>query len=45
LSRAISVVPGVVNRAANGLGGVDILVNSAAHQATFGDIGDISDEE
>ena len=27
------------------LGGVDILVNNAAHQATFKDIGDISDEE
>ena len=26
-------------------GGVDILVNNAAHQATFKDIGDISDEE
>lgn len=35
----------VVKRAANDLGGVDILVNNAAHQATFGDIGDISDEE
>ena len=27
------------------LGGVDILVNNAAHQATFKDLGDISDEE
>jgi NAD(P)-dependent dehydrogenase (short-subunit alcohol dehydrogenase family) len=27
------------------LGGIDILVNNAAHQATFKDIGDISDEE
>jgi hypothetical protein len=27
------------------LGGVDILVNNAAHQVTFADIGDISDEE
>ncbi len=35
----------VVKRAATDLGGVDILVNNAAHQATFGDIGDISDEE
>jgi NAD(P)-dependent dehydrogenase (short-subunit alcohol dehydrogenase family) len=26
-------------------GGIDILVNNAAHQATFKDIGDISDEE
>lgn len=35
----------VVDRAARELGGVDILVNNAAHQATFADIGDISDEE
>ncbi|MGX9425472.1 MULTISPECIES: glucose 1-dehydrogenase [Bradyrhizobium] len=35
----------VVSRAASELGGVDILVNNAAHQATFDDIGDISDEE
>ena len=27
------------------LGGIDILVNNAAHQATFKDISDISDEE
>ncbi len=27
------------------LGGIDILVNNAAHQATFKDIGDISDDE
>ncbi len=27
------------------LGGVDILVNNAAHQATFSDISEISDEE
>ena len=27
------------------LGGIDILVNNAAHQATFKDIGDISDKE
>ena len=27
------------------MGGIDILVNNAAHQATFKDIGDISDEE
>jgi NAD(P)-dependent dehydrogenase (short-subunit alcohol dehydrogenase family) len=26
-------------------GGIDILVNNAAHQAAFKDIGDISDEE
>ncbi|WFU34509.1 glucose 1-dehydrogenase [Bradyrhizobium brasilense] len=35
----------VVRRAVQELGGVDILVNNAAHQATFADIGDISDEE
>ena len=27
------------------LGGIDILINNAAHQATFKDIGEISDEE
>ncbi|WP_322513859.1 SDR family oxidoreductase [Rhodopseudomonas palustris] len=35
----------VVKRAVDELGGLDILVNNAAHQATFKDIGDISDEE
>jgi NAD(P)-dependent dehydrogenase (short-subunit alcohol dehydrogenase family) len=35
----------VVDRAVRELGGVDILVNNAAHQATFADISDISDEE
>jgi NAD(P)-dependent dehydrogenase (short-subunit alcohol dehydrogenase family) len=35
----------VVDCAVRELGGVDILVNNAAHQATFADIGDISDEE
>ena len=35
----------IVKRAVDGLGGVDILVNNAAHQATFKDISDISDEE
>src|ERR1700743_1765734 len=35
----------VVRRATDELGGIDILVNNAAHQATFKDIGDISDEE
>ena len=35
----------VVARAVKELGGIDILVNNAAHQATFKDIGDISDEE
>lgn len=35
----------IVSRAVEELGGLDILVNNAAHQATFSDIGDISDEE
>jgi NAD(P)-dependent dehydrogenase (short-subunit alcohol dehydrogenase family) len=35
----------VVDRAVKDLGGVDILVNNAAHQATFSDLSDISDEE
>ncbi|MGD9844618.1 MAG: SDR family oxidoreductase [Variibacter sp.] len=35
----------IVDRAVSDLGGIDILVNNAAHQATFKDIGDISDEE
>jgi NAD(P)-dependent dehydrogenase (short-subunit alcohol dehydrogenase family) len=36
---------GIVERALNELGGIDILVNNAAHQASFKDIGDISDAE
>ena len=35
----------VVDQAVRDLGGVDILVNNAAHQATFADIGDVSDDE
>lgn len=35
----------MVRRAVEELGGLDILVNNAAHQATFSDIGGISDEE
>lgn len=35
----------IIDRAVNELGGIDILVNNAAHQATFDDIGDISDSE
>jgi NAD(P)-dependent dehydrogenase (short-subunit alcohol dehydrogenase family) len=35
----------IIAHAVETLGGVDILVNNAAHQATFKDIGDISDEE
>jgi NAD(P)-dependent dehydrogenase (short-subunit alcohol dehydrogenase family) len=35
----------VIKRAIDELGGIDILVNNAAHQATFKDIADISDDE
>jgi short chain dehydrogenase len=35
----------IVDKAVAGLGGIDIFVNNAAHQASFKDIGDISDEE
>ncbi len=35
----------IIQRAIDELGGIDILVNNAAHQATFSDIGEISDEE
>jgi NAD(P)-dependent dehydrogenase (short-subunit alcohol dehydrogenase family) len=35
----------LVERSVSDLGGIDILVNNAAHQATFEDIADISDEE
>ena len=35
----------IVDTAVTELGGIDILVNNAAHQATFKEIGDISDEE
>jgi len=35
----------VIQHAVETLGGIDILVNNAAHQATFRDIGDITDEE
>jgi NAD(P)-dependent dehydrogenase (short-subunit alcohol dehydrogenase family) len=35
----------VIQHAVDTLGGIDILVNNAAYQATFKDIGDISDEE
>ena len=35
----------IVDKAVAELGGIDVLVNNAAHQATFKDIGDISDEE
>lgn len=35
----------IVDTAARELGGIDILVNNAAHQATFDDITEIPDEE
>jgi NAD(P)-dependent dehydrogenase (short-subunit alcohol dehydrogenase family) len=35
----------IVDRAVDELGGIDILVNNAAHQASFEELGDISDEE
>jgi NAD(P)-dependent dehydrogenase (short-subunit alcohol dehydrogenase family) len=35
----------IVDRAVAELGGLDVLVNNAAHQATFSDVEDISDEE
>jgi NAD(P)-dependent dehydrogenase (short-subunit alcohol dehydrogenase family) len=35
----------IVDQAVSELGGIDILVNNAAHQATFKEIGEISDEE
>jgi len=35
----------IVETAVRELGGLDILVNNAAHQATFHDLADISDEE
>lgn len=35
----------VIKRAVETWGGLEILVNNAAHQATFKDIGEISDEE
>lgn len=35
----------MIAKAVSELGGIDILVNNAAHQATFKDLGDISDEE
>ncbi|MCC6533618.1 MAG: SDR family oxidoreductase [Burkholderiales bacterium] len=35
----------VVQQAVDELGGIDILVNNAAHQASFKDVAEISDEE
>jgi len=35
----------IIATAVSELGGIDILVNNAAHQATFSDIGEIEDDE
>jgi NAD(P)-dependent dehydrogenase (short-subunit alcohol dehydrogenase family) len=35
----------IVEEAVSGLGGVDILVNNAAHQASYKDLAEISDDE
>jgi NAD(P)-dependent dehydrogenase (short-subunit alcohol dehydrogenase family) len=35
----------IIHKAVAEFGGIDILVNNAAHQASFKDIGEISDEE
>jgi len=35
----------VIEKAVSALGGIDVLVNNAAHQATFATIEDISDDE
>jgi NAD(P)-dependent dehydrogenase (short-subunit alcohol dehydrogenase family) len=35
----------IIDKTVAELGGIDILVNNAAHQASFKDIGDITDEE
>ena len=35
----------IIEKAISELGGIDILVNNAAHQASFKEIADISDEE
>jgi len=35
----------IIEKAVSDLGGVDILVNNAAHQASFKDIADIADDE
>ena len=54
-NRKIVLVPGdiqdakhcraIIDKAVSELGGIDILVNNAAHQASFKNIEDISDEE
>lgn len=35
----------IIAKSVSELGGIDVLVNNAAHQASFEEIGDISDEE
>lgn len=35
----------IIERAVSELGGIDILINNAAHQATFKDLQDITDQE
>jgi NAD(P)-dependent dehydrogenase (short-subunit alcohol dehydrogenase family) len=35
----------IIDKANSDLGGIDILVNNAAHQATFKEIEDVSDDE
>ena len=35
----------IIQKAVDELGGIDILVNNAAHQATFGDLTELPDEE
>lgn len=35
----------IIEKAVQEIGGIDILVNNAAHQASFSDVGEISDEE
>jgi NAD(P)-dependent dehydrogenase (short-subunit alcohol dehydrogenase family) len=35
----------IIDQAVSELGGLDVLVNNAAHQATFSDVEEISDEE
>ena len=44
-SRSAAHCRKIIDKAVAELGGIDILVNNAAHQASFKDIGDISDEE
>ena len=43
--RMARALPAIIDRAVAELGGIDILVNNAARQATFKEIEDMSDEE